>query len=79
MQQAEELKELIYKMAVSPEESGPTRLNAAQAFLNRIEGLPVARQITASLDDLKALSDEQLEQELRRLESGQESLLAVHK
>jgi hypothetical protein len=41
-------------------------LQAAVAILNRVEGLPVARTIAATTDDLERLTDEELEAELAR-------------
>jgi hypothetical protein len=45
-----------------------TQLRAAEAFLNRVEGMPVARNITATTDDLSVLNDTALDKRRAELE-----------
>ena len=44
-----------------------TQLSAAVALLNRIDGMPIARNLNANVDDLSRLSDVELQAERERL------------
>lgn len=63
---AEEMRELYYEVATNPEEPTPNRLAAATHLLNRIEGQPVAKLVTASLDPIAQMSRQELKAELQR-------------
>lgn len=65
---AEEMRALYYDVAMTPDEPTPNRLAAATHLLNRIEGAPIARQVTAQIDDLSQLTDEQLAAERARID-----------
>lgn len=63
---AEEMLELYYALAHDPEESATIRLTAATHLLNRIDGLPVAKVVTAETDPYSMMSDEDLVAEIKR-------------
>ena len=48
---AEEMQQLYYEFAHNDEKEDATRLSAATHLLNRIQGLPVAKIVTAVEDD----------------------------
>ena len=43
------------------------RVRASEAWLNRHEGMPIARNVTLAVDDVRALSDDALVAEFARL------------
>jgi hypothetical protein len=53
------LRDKIYELALSAERE-ETQLAAANAYLNREEGTPVQRVVTASVTDPSQLTDEDL-------------------
>ena len=58
---------VIYESIMeNEEEMASNRISAANALLNRIEGMPVARSITGTMDDLERMSDADLIAELTR-------------
>lgn len=58
---------VIYESIMENEaEMASNRISAANALLNRIEGMPVARSITGTMDDLERMSDADLIAELER-------------
>ena len=57
---------LILDLAKNAERE-ETKLNAAKAYLDRVEGQPIARQVTATVDDVSSLDDRELLGELARL------------
>jgi hypothetical protein len=59
-----ELKDHLYDLALHAEKQ-ETQLAAANAWLNRDEGQPVARSINATVDDLSKLTDAELDAKLR--------------
>ena len=64
---AEEMCELYYTFAHDPKKPDMVRLSAATHLLNRIDGLPVAKIVTAEADDLSGMTDEELAAEEERL------------
>jgi hypothetical protein len=60
----EEMCELYYVFAHDPNEPAPTRSSAATHLLNRLDGLPVAKVVTAEADDLSQMTNEELGAEL---------------
>ncbi len=63
---ADELKATLYDLATDNEQPGGVRVMAASAALDRLEGKPVQRTITANADDLARLTDDELRAELER-------------
>lgn len=63
---ADELRAHLSHLAFHAERE-ETQLSAAVALLNRIEGLPVARNVNLAVDDLSRLTDAELEAEIARL------------
>ena len=59
------MRELYYEIAKNKENEPTVRLSAATHLLNRIEGLPVAKLVTANTD-VSGLSDKELSDELDR-------------
>ena len=57
---AQALKDHLYRLATEAEKE-ETQVRAAEAWLNRIEGTPVQRNINVSADDLSALDDAALD------------------
>jgi len=66
--QAEAVKDEIYRIATKGVREAD-RVNAGVAFLNRIEGMPVARNLNLN-GELHDLSDDELRDELDRLSAG---------
>src|SRR6202000_10689 len=64
---AQILKDHLAQLAVGAE-AEITRVRATEAWLNRHEGMPVARNINLNVDDVRALSDADLAAELARLD-----------
>lgn len=56
---ADELRDHLYHLALNAERQ-ETQLAASVAFLNRAEGMPVARHLTANVADPSQLSDADL-------------------
>ncbi len=65
-ERTEDLEDLLYDLALNAERT-ETRITAAVRLHAIYNGSPVARQITASVDDLESMSREELEAELDRL------------
>lgn len=63
---AEEMRQLYYDVAATKDVPIDTRLKAATHLLDRTEGLPVQKVITAESDPLTLMDDESLDQELAR-------------
>ena len=63
---AQELKDGLYDLALNSG-SDRARIAAADSWLNRFEGMPVARNINLSVNDISALSDTDLDAEIARL------------
>lgn len=63
------LRQNLFDLAQNAERE-ETRVRATEAALNRLEGMPVARNLTVN-GDLKDLSDEALAAELQRLRAKQ--------
>ncbi len=60
---ADELRALLSDLAFFAERE-ETRLSAAIALLNRLEGLPVARNVNVAVNDISKMSDAELEAEI---------------
>ena len=60
-----EMREKLLKLARDAERQ-ETQLSAANSLLNRIEGQPIVRQVTAKVDDVSDLDDRELLAELAR-------------
>jgi hypothetical protein len=56
---AEEMRELYYEFALDPGQPAMVRINAATHLLNRLDGLPVAKVVTANEDDLSKMTEEE--------------------
>ena len=65
-ERAEALEDHLYKLALSAERE-ETQVTAAARLHAIYEGQPVARNITATVDDIGQLSDDDLRDELARL------------
>lgn len=65
---AETLKNHLYTLATTAERED-TQVRAAEAWLNREEGMPVARNITVATDDLSQLDDDALARRQAELEA----------
>lgn len=64
---AEEMLERLYLLAMEGNRE-ETQKAAAEALLNRLQGMPVARNLNANTDDISRLSDGDLIAELARAE-----------
>lgn len=65
---AEELREFYYQTAKNEAEPTLVRMAAADKYLDRVEGKPIARSVTTTVDDVSELSDIELAAEIARLE-----------
>jgi hypothetical protein len=65
---AEELREFYYQTAKNENEPTLIRMAAADKYLDRVEGKPIARSVTTTVDDVSELSDIELAAEIARLE-----------
>ena len=63
---AERMRKILLRIATKGE-SEVNQIRAAEAMLNRIEGMPIARTVTATINDIRDLSDAALAAELERL------------
>lgn len=63
---AEEAEDKLYELFTSAERQ-ETQLAAAKEYLNRVEGMPIARNINANVDDISRLSDAELDARLADL------------
>jgi hypothetical protein len=61
------LKDHLFNLATSADRQ-ETQLSAAVAYLNREEGMPIARSVTTTVDDVSQLSDLDLATEIARLD-----------
>lgn len=68
LEQAEAVKDEIYRIATKGVREAD-RVNAGVAFLNRVEGMPVARNLNLN-GELFDLTDDELRDELDRLAAG---------
>lgn len=62
-----ELKDHLYDLAKHADRQ-ETQLSATMAWLDRDEGKPISRNVSATVDDVSKLSDLELTAELARLE-----------
>ena len=60
------LKDHLFNLAISAENEH-AQIAAAQAWLDRDEGKPISRSVTATVDDVSQLSDLELAAEIARL------------
>jgi hypothetical protein len=63
---AQMLKNMLFGLAKTAD-TAMGRIRAAEAWLNRAEGMPIARSIAVVTDDIKSLSDDALRAELENL------------
>ena len=63
------LKDNLYDLAFHADNEA-TRVQASTHLLNRLDGMPIARNINVNADDLSALSDADIAAELARLGSS---------
>lgn len=63
---ARELKDHLYHLARRAERE-ETQVRATEAWLNRHEGMPVARNVNLNVNDAERLTDDELRAELARL------------
>lgn len=64
-QRIEALKDHLYGLATGADRQ-ETQLAAAVAYLNRVEGMPIARTVTATVADPNSLTDADLADIIRR-------------
>lgn len=64
-ERAQELKDHLYSIATTARHE-ITQVRAAEAWLNRHEGMPVARNLNINVDDVANLSDTDLDAEITR-------------
>jgi hypothetical protein len=74
---AEEMREILYGLASAETVEDSTRMHASEKLLNRLEGLPIQKVITAETDPLQMLSDAQLDDEIERTRSRAAKLQAI--
>ena len=65
-ERGEEMRRVLRDIAVAGR-SEMARVQAAQALLNRIEGMPVQANLNVNSDDLSHLTDDELRAELARI------------
>lgn len=58
---ADELMDNLYRLATKAERE-ETQVSATTAWMNRVQGMPIARNVNVNADDLSALDDAALEQ-----------------
>lgn len=75
-EQAEQLKDMLHGLALSGE-SESARVQAATAFLNRVEGMPVARVETTVKNPVE-MTDEERQAEIAALRARKEELQTQH-
>ena len=63
---SEVAQETLFSLVIGADRQ-ETQLAAAVALLNRIDGMPIARNLNANVDDLSRLSDAELQAERERL------------
>lgn len=63
---AEEMRQLYYEFATSSDKTPEIRMKAATHLLDRVEGLPVQKVVTASTDPISMMPDIQLDAEMER-------------
>ncbi len=66
-EKAAQLRDHLYMLALSAEHE-MTQVRATEAYLNRVEGLPVARNINLAVNDLSQLDDDALARQQQELE-----------
>ena len=59
-------KEVLFGLVADPITEDNVRVQAATKLLDRLEGLPVQRVLTAETDPISMMGDEQLEDEIER-------------
>lgn len=62
---AEEMREILYDVAHTAQEPN-LRIQVADKLLNRIEGLPVAKEVSTETDAISLMSAEELKAEIER-------------
>lgn len=68
-ERAQALKDHLFTLATSAERQD-TQVRAAEAWLNRQEGMPVARNVNLNLNEVSRLTDADLDAEISRLAPG---------
>ena len=63
---AEEMRQLYYDFASAPDKPDVIRITAATHLLNRVEGLPVQKIVTAESDPISIMPDDQLDAAIDR-------------
>ena len=63
---AEEMRQILYGLATAPTAEDNIRMQSSEKLLNRLEGLPVQKVITAETDPLSMMNDDQLDDEIER-------------
>jgi hypothetical protein len=76
---AEEMRKLYYEFATDGDKEDMVRLKAATHLLDRSEGLPIQRTITASTDPVSLMTDDELEAERTKLERRKKAFDRVKK
>ena len=66
---AQAIKDMLFGLALTAERP-IERIKAGEVWLNRTEGLAVARNITVSADDIGALDDDALARRREEIERG---------
>ena len=72
---SEAAQDKLYELTMGAKRE-ETQLSAAVALLNRIDGMPIARNLNANVDDLAALSDDALRAERERLDRAMREVSA---
>jgi hypothetical protein len=62
----ETLMQLLWDIANNEKEITPSRIQAANHLLNRIQGLPIQTVVTAAADDLSMMTDDELAADIVR-------------
>jgi hypothetical protein len=71
---AEEMRQIYYEFAHDDSKEDAIRLTAATHMLNRSEGLPVQKVVTASTDPISLMGDDELEAEREKLQKRKATL-----
>ena len=66
-ERAQLLKDVLFDLGSTEDVPPLARVRASEAWLNRHEGMPIARNVTLAVDDVRALSDDALVAEFARL------------
>lgn len=63
---AEEMRQVLYGLATSEVAEDNIRMQSSEKMLNRLEGMPIQKVVTAETDPVSMMNEEQLEAHLEQ-------------